>query len=384
MSDDPRSRLSEAQRLLDAGDPPAALSLLHALTSDPDPNVVTDAWQAIGTASYRLDEEAAALEAWHRAAAAGGDRAWLGSRSVAEQLVREGHLTEAIEAYRDADRRAPPQERGAIANRIAWLLKETGHDFAARRQFNRARGAYASFGAVVTNGLIAINIGVFVVDALLGGGMSLMGSGGPLLEAGLVSGPLVASGEWWRILTSAFLHLGLVHIFFNMYALAAFGPVIEELFGHLEYLVIYLLSAIGGSVLTLLLTPSQSAAGASGAIFGLLGLAFVVSWRRHLVISRQARFLLSQAGGLILVNLVITFAVPRISWTGHLGGLLVGGLVGLLVAPGNVATIAGLFQRPTEEPSNAGSSLALRAAAYTGVAAVLAVGIWVAVQQISG
>src|SRR5207249_5990320 len=113
------------------------------------------------------DDEAGALAAWQQAAEVGGSNAWLGSRRVAEQLVREGKLEDAIAAYREADRRAPPDERGAIANRIAWLLKETGHDFQARRQFNRARGAYGNYPAYVTWGLIAICVAVYLVDTAL-------------------------------------------------------------------------------------------------------------------------------------------------------------------------------------------------------------------------
>ena len=103
-----------------------------------------------GTAQYRMDDEAGALVNWQHAAELDGPLAWYAWRSAAEQHVRDGDLEEAINAYREADRRAPQEERGAIANRIAWLLKETGHDFAARRQFNRARGAYATYPAYVT------------------------------------------------------------------------------------------------------------------------------------------------------------------------------------------------------------------------------------------
>ena len=112
-----------------------------------------------GTARYRIDDEAGALTAWRAAGNAGGSSAWLGWRSAAEQAVRDGNLEEAIAAYREADRRAPAAERGAIANRIAWLLKETGHDFESRRQFNRARGAYATYTGYVTIGIIGICIG---------------------------------------------------------------------------------------------------------------------------------------------------------------------------------------------------------------------------------
>lgn len=378
---DPRDLLLEAQRLLDAGDPEQAARILEPVTADR--LYGPDAWLLIGTARYRYDDEDGALQAWQQAADSGGPSAWLGWRSVAEQHVRNGDLEDAITAYREADRRAPAGERGAIANRIAWLLKETGHDFAARRQFNRARGAYGSFGAYVTTTIIAINVLVFLADSLLSGsGFDFFGYGGSLVNAGAVYGPAVAAGEWWRLLTSAFLHLGLLHIAFNMYALWLFGPIIEQLYGHLEYLFIYVLCALGGSVLTILAAPDVPAAGASGAIFGLFGLAFVVSRRRHLLLGPQARALLSQVGILLVLNLVITFTIPGISWSGHIGGLVVGGVLGLLLSPRNVPTMGAIWRSPTGSGEAGGSGLATRAAAYLFVAAALAAGTWYAVQAI--
>ncbi len=382
MTDEPRLRLEEGRRLLDGGSPDSALTVLAPLTGHAQ--LAGDAWLLIGTARYRLDDEEGALTAWTQAAQAGGPSAWLGWRSAAEQHVRNGDLEEAIAAYREADRRAPADERGAIANRIAWLLKETGHDFAARRQFNRARGAYATYAAYVTWALVGINLAVFVADLALAGfaSVDLMGFGGPLVEAGAVHGPSVAAGEWWRLITSAFLHLGLLHLAFNMYALWLFGPIIEQLYGHVEYALIYLLCALGGSVLTILAAPESAAAGASGAIFGLFGLAFVVSRRRHLMLGPQARAILSQVGTLLVLNLVITFAIPQISWTGHLGGLAIGALLGLLLAPRHAPTMGGMWRGADGRPMSGATTGGLRAAAYLLVAATLAAGTWVAVGQI--
>ncbi|MGH2455797.1 MAG: rhomboid family intramembrane serine protease [Candidatus Limnocylindria bacterium] len=384
MTDEPRLRLAEGQRLLDAGDPDGALTVLAPLVGHPDPELAGDAWLAVATARYRNDDEEGALAAWQQAANLGGPMAWLGWRSAAEQHVRNGDLEEAIAAYREADRRAPAHERGPIANRIAWLLKETGHDFAARRQFNRARGAYATYPAYVTWAVVIANLAVFALDGVLSSfaSVELFGFGGPLVEAGLIFAPAVADGEWWRIFTSAFLHLGLLHLAFNMYALWLFGPIIEQLYGHVEYALLYVLCAAGGSVLTILVAPEQAAAGASGAIFGLFGLAFVVSRRRHLLLGPQARALLSQAGGLLLINLVITFTIPRISWTGHLGGLAVGVLLGLLLAPRNVPTLGGLWRAPDGNAMAGGSPAGVRVMAYLAVAAILVAGTWVAVQQV--
>ena len=192
----------------------------------------------------------------------------------------------------------------------------------------------------------------------------------------------MAAGEWWRILTSAFLHLGLLHLAFNMYALYLFGPIIEQMYGHVEYLVAYLLCAIGGSVLTILAAPETPAAGASGAIFGLLGMAFVVSRRHHVVIGRQARAILSQAGTLLIINLVLTFSLRGISWTGHVGGLLVGVVIGWLLTPSQVATMGELWHGPDGASMGGRTPLGLRVATYLLVAGLLAFGTWVAVALI--
>lgn len=389
MTDEPTLRLDEGRRLLDAGDPDAAIRILGALTGHPDRELVGEAWLAIGTARYRTDDEPGALAAWQHAANAGGRVAWLGWRSVAEQLVRDGDLEGAISAYREADRRAPPEERGAIANRIAWLLKETGHDFAARRQFNRARGAYATFTGPVTLTIIGICVALFGIDTVLTGGATLTGGLmrgelGPLGTANLINAVMVAQGEWWRIFTSAFFHLGLIHLAFNMYVLYLYGQIAERMYGPIEYAAIYLLAAAGGSVLTILAAPAQFAAGASGAIFGIIGLLFVVSRRHHAVIGGEARRMIGGIGTYLVFLLVFTFLVPGISLTGHLGGLAVGVVIGFLLPPTGVQTLSGMWRAPTGERLAGPMPLAQRAAVYAGVAVLLLAGTYVAIGRVIG
>ena len=388
MADEPTLRLEEGRRLLDDGDFDGAVRVLAQLTGHPDPELSGEAWQLIGTARYRADDEEGALAAWLSAARGGGRNAWLGWRSAAEQQVRDGDLEAAIASYREADRRAPPMERGAIANRIAWLLKETGHDFAARRQFNRARGAYASHTAYVTYLIIAICAALFLIDGALSGGSTLggglFGGLGPLGQANAINGVMVAQGEWWRIFTSAFFHLGLIHIGFNMYVLYLYGSIVEHMYGPIEYAAIYLLCAAGGSVLTMLVDPVQFAAGASGAIFGLIGLLFVVSRRHHAVLGREARSLIGGIGSYLVFLLIFTFVVPGISWTGHLGGLAVGAILGFLLPPTGVATMAGMWRTPTGERLTGAMPAAVRAAIYAGVAVLLVIGSWVAVERLVG
>ena len=381
---DATNRLAAARDLLDGGDLAAAVASAEPLTRDPDTGISGEAWLLIGTARYRADDEPGALLAWRAATEREGPAAWLGWRSVAEQLVREGDLDGAIAAYREADRRAPPHERGAIANRIAWLLKETGHDFASRRQFNRARGAYAAHVPIVTYAIIAICAVLFLVDALLaegatlGGGL-LSGNVGPLGANHLINRDAVAAGEWWRIFTSAFFHLGLLHLAFNMYVLYLYGPIAERVYGSVEFAVIYLLCAAGGSVLTILVDPGQFAAGASGAIFGVIGLLFVASRRHHAVLGREARMMVAGIGSYLVFLLIFTFVVPGISWTGHLGGLIVGAVLGFLLPPTGVATMASMWRTPAGERLEGGMPVAIRVAVYVFVAAALAAGSWVAI-----
>ncbi len=382
MADEPRMRLEEGRRLLDQGDPEAAQRILAALTGHPDPDLSSEAFLLIGTARYRLDDEAGARDAWRAAAASSGVASWLGWRSIAEQDVRDGDLEAAITSYREADRRAPAHERGAIANRIAWLLKETGHDFAARRQFNRARGAYAAHTPFVTYAIIAVCVGLFAIDAALGGGAALSGGIGPLGEQNLINGAAVAAGEWWRIFTSAFFHLGLLHLGFNMYVLYLYGPIAEHLYGHFEFLLIYLLCAAGGSTLTILVDPTSFAAGASGAIFGIVGLLFVVSRRHHAVLGPQGRRMMAGIGGYLIFLLIFTFVVPGISWTGHIGGLVVGAALGFALPPTGAATMAGMWRTADGKPLNRGLPRVLRAIVFVGVGAVLVLGTIVAVNGI--
>ena len=142
----------------------------------------------------------------------------------------------------------------------------------------------------------------------------------------------VADGEWYRLLTGAFLHLtpaegtfGITHILFNMLALWKIGPVVEAQLGRVRHLALYLLSALGSSVLVLLIAPETRTVGASGAIFGL-GAAYWVMSRR---LGYDMRAVNQYMGGLLLWLVISAWAT---SWQGHLGGLLAGGAVSLAYA----------------------------------------------------
>jgi membrane associated rhomboid family serine protease len=134
--------------------------------------------------------------------------------------------------------------------------------------------------------------------------------------------PGVASGEVWRLLTAAFLHGSVLHLLLNMYAVYLFGPPLEQAFGRVRFVVLYLVSALGGSAASYAFSPPLTPSlGASGAVFGLLGAFLVVSRK----LGRDASFLYV----LLAVNLAFGFFAANIDWKAHLGGLAAGVLTGI-------------------------------------------------------
>jgi membrane associated rhomboid family serine protease len=179
-------------------------------------------------------------------------------------------------------------------------------------------GRVVSDTALVTKALIAINVVVFLLDLASGGAVNrrlLLQAVAPSFTGDGLGG--VANGEWYRLLTAAFAHGGVLHIGLNMFVLFMFGQVLERLLGPGRFLALYLLSALGGSLASYAFNhPLQGSLGASGAIFGLVGAMVVVQRRLHYNI----RGLLAYIGILI----VFGFVVPGIDWRAHLGGLVTG------------------------------------------------------------
>jgi rhomboid protease GluP len=145
--------------------------------------------------------------------------------------------------------------------------------------------------------------------------------------------PYVAGGQYWRLLTAIFLHVGFVHLAFNSIGLLVFGGVVERLYGRVRFFWIYILAGIAGSVTSYVLNPITVGAGASGAIFGVMGAfaAFFLA-SRH-VLGETARQTLSGIGILLAVNLFFGFATPEIDNWAHIGGLFTGFVIGLAFAP---------------------------------------------------
>lgn len=174
---------------------------------------------------------------------------------------------------------------------------------------------------VVTYALIAASVAAFVPSLGSGAGPG----GNPLAVDFALYGPAVTAGEWWRLITSGFLHYGMIHLAFNMIILVQLGAMLEPTLGRLRFGVLYATALLGGSFGALLLQPGARTAGASGAVFGLMGAA-VVGMRRRGIDPMQ-----SGIGGLLAINLVLTFLIPGISIGGHLGGLAGGAAAGALL-----------------------------------------------------
>jgi len=183
---------------------------------------------------------------------------------------------------------------------------------------------------LATQILVGVNLVIFAI----GIGAGLQTRDRVIYEGGLVGlgfNPFtqeligVATGEWYRIVTSGFLHANLIHVGFNMYILYRLGQLLEPALGRGRFVLVYFVSLLGGSFGVLLIDPDQFTVGASGAVFGIMGAAVAV-YR-----SRGINVMDSGLGTTIILNLVFTFAVPGISIGGHVGGLVTGWVAGELL-----------------------------------------------------
>ena len=208
----------------------------------------------------------------------------------------------------------------------------------------RARNWNARQPLLITKSLMAANLAVFVWVTLqnpsslmsrgITKGQAQLGLSADIIDRGVLfqfaDGPYIAGpGEWYRVITSGFVHFGLIHIAFNMYLLYLLGQMIEPAIGRVRFTLLYFASLVGGSAGAMILQPNGFHGGASGAVFGLMGAAFV-GYRL-----RGVNPFATGIGTLLLLNLFITFAIPGISIGGHLGGVAVGALVGAVVLAPN-------------------------------------------------
>lgn len=186
----------------------------------------------------------------------------------------------------------------------------------------------------LTTALIVVNVAIFATMVALGSGVQRTSV--EMLDAwGANSGMRVAEGQWWRLLTCAFLHGGILHVAVNMYSLHVVGRPVETFFGRGPYLAIYVLSALFASMASLLWTPGAFSVGASGAIFGVFGAiaAFFVANRRRMP-PEMFRSQMMRMSMVVVLNLLIGFSIPNIDQAAHVGGLVSGFLIALTIVRG--------------------------------------------------
>jgi membrane associated rhomboid family serine protease len=199
-------------------------------------------------------------------------------------------------------------------------------------------GQFSAFP--VTMALIAINVIVYLVEIAGGSGGINSPSERIVFDYGLF-GPFVAEGEWYRLLTSGFLHASILHIGFNMLLLFFLGRLLEPALGTPRYVALYFASLLAGSLGALILEPNSLGIGASGAIFGLAGATFIIARGRGM------EALAGQIGFLIIFNLIFSFASPRISIGAHIGGLIGGVVCALAIVAGEKGML-GRNRQPVE------------------------------------
>ena len=149
-----------------------------------------------------------------------------------------------------------------------------------------------------------------------------------LLSFGAKLNVLIDRGQVWRLLTCAFLHGGLLHITFNMYALKIIGAEVEYAFGKVKYIIIYLISAIGSSIFSYMFNPASISVGASGAIFGLFGAMIIFGIRNKNKIGKEYIINLAQV---VIVNIIIGIILSNIDNSAHMGGLVFGAISALIL-----------------------------------------------------
>jgi membrane associated rhomboid family serine protease len=370
--------LNQADDLMNQSEPEHALALYTRAIGVPDRDVSAAGFYGAGNALYRLDRESEARQAWERAAGLGETpvayRSW---RQLAAALVREGDLRGAVNAYRQCEKRAPREDRPEIASRLGWLNKEIGNTGAATKYFKRSRGD--ALQPFMTYLIIAITVVVSLVamnGARGAAGQSPFG-GGPLEQTLGLDKFAVAHGEFYRLLSVVLVHdpTDLFHLLFNMYALWYAGQLVERMYGSALLLGFYVLCGIAGSVGTYVFGDAAYGVGASGAIFGLFGVVLVATRYHHAVLDQQSRAVASQVGVLIVLNLVLGFSgFFNVDNFAHIGGLLAGLWLALLIAPAQVPTLASLWQTPGSGGS-AAKAVGLRLVGVLALVAVLGAGV---------
>jgi membrane associated rhomboid family serine protease len=353
--------MSEAQRLLEATDLASRMELgvealdrgdaeeaAHAFVAavagaTPSDDRVLAERAAYGAAEALLrlgrDEEAAEyLEI--AADSADQELRFLALRRRAMEEVRRGDLAVALATYRQAEGSAPNSDaRAEIASRIGWLTRETGgSSLRAQAAFRRARGVSAS--AWVPRALLAVTIVLSVMTKFDPGLAELFA----LTKIDL-NGSDFLSGYPWRLITVAFVHGGInpdwqswaLHLGFNAIALDIAAQIVYRLYGAKRLIGWYVIGVVGASLASAIWLPYGYSVGASGGVFALFGVALGAEWAHRPLVERGLRDALGRVGGLLLINIVLGFGIGFVGGgidnSAHIGGLVTGLILGVLVQP---------------------------------------------------
>jgi rhomboid protease GluP len=224
-----------------------------------------------------------------------------------------------------------PQEAKAIGDSLPGSKTSAFVPQLAERAAFNTQLLKVSPRAPVTPVLIGINVVMFLIAAALGGGI-FVPNGDVMIRLGSDYTPLTAAGEWWRLLTSTFLHFGILHLAVNMWALWVNGVLAERVYGSTRYLFLYLVAGVAGSVTSFLWHPFVNGAGASGAIFGVLGALFAYFLRTDSGVPMSVLKAQRNAAGIfIVVSLLNAARVKGVDNAAHLGGVAAGFVMGWLL-----------------------------------------------------
>jgi membrane associated rhomboid family serine protease len=339
------SRMELGVDALDRGDAEgAALAFAAAVagaTPSDDRALAERAAYGAAEALLRLERDDEAAE-YLEIAAHSEDRElrFLALRRRAMEEVRRGELPVALATYRQAEGDAPTSAaRAEIASRIGWLTKETGgSSMRAQAAFRRARGVPS--GAWVPRALLAVTIVLSVMTKLDPALAELFA-----LEKITTTGGDFLSSSPWRLVTVAFVHGGInpdwqswaLHLGFNAIALDIAAQLVYRLYGAKRLVTWYLLGVIGASLASAIWFPYGYSVGASGGVFALFGIALGAEWAHRPLVERGMREALGRVGGLLLINIALGFGVGFIGGgidnSAHIGGLLTGLTLGVLIQP---------------------------------------------------
>jgi rhomboid protease GluP len=222
----------------------------------------------------------------------------------------------------------------------------------------------------LTYGLIAINVVMVIAMEIAGGSQDT----GTLVDFGAMYGPEIADGDYWRLFTAMFLHVGFIHLAFNAFGLFIFGRLVESVFGPFRFALLYVLSGLFGSLTSYLINSDVIAAGASGAVFGIIGVMAAYFAAQRSVMGKTAQQNLYGLLALAAINVFFGLLMPGIDNWAHLGGFAAGFGLGYALTPSYdvVRSLTGQPMGFTERPGGQTKGLGVAALAIV----VLVLGVW--------